>query len=38
VNVADNGITLDIDSHAAPHIQSDAAEKIEAGMRAALAG
>jgi hypothetical protein len=37
VNVADNGITLDICSHVAPHIQSDAAEKIEAGMRAALA-
>jgi hypothetical protein len=38
VNVADNGITLDICSHVAPHIQSDAAEKIDAGLRAALAG
>jgi len=30
-------ITLDTYSHVAPHMQSDAAEKIDAGMRAALA-
>ena len=34
---ANVGITLDIYSHVSPHMQSDAAEKIEAGMRAALA-
>jgi len=30
--------TLDIYSHVAPHMQSDAAERIDAGMRAALGG
>ncbi len=34
---ANVGITLDIYSHVSPHMQSDAAEKIDAGMRAALA-
>jgi integrase len=33
---ANVGITLDIYSHVAPHMQSDAAEKIDAGMRATL--
>ncbi len=33
---ANVGITLDIYSHVAPHIQSEAAEKNDAGMRAAL--
>jgi Site-specific recombinase XerD len=33
---ANVGITLDIYSHVSPHMQSDAAEKIDAGMRAAL--
>ena len=31
------GITLDIYSHISPHMQSDAADKIDAGMRKALA-
>jgi len=35
---ANVGIALDIYSHVSPHMQSDAAEKIDAGMRAALAG
>ena len=34
---ANVGITLDIYSHVSPHMQSDAAEKIDAAMRAALA-
>lgn len=38
VNVADNGIALDIHSQVAAHMQSDGAERIDAGMRAALAG
>lgn len=33
---ANVGITLDIYLHVSPHMQSDAAEKIDAGMRAAL--
>lgn len=33
---ANVGIILDIYSHVPPHMQSDAAEKIDAGMRAAL--
>jgi hypothetical protein len=32
------GITLDISSHVSPHMQSDAAAKIDAGLRKALAG
>jgi integrase len=32
------GIALDIYSHVSPHMQSDAAERIDAGLRAALAG
>jgi hypothetical protein len=35
---ANVGITLDVYSHVSPHMQSDAAEKIDAGLRAALAG
>ena len=35
---ANVGITLDIYSHVAPHMQSDAAEKIDAGMREAMGG
>jgi len=35
---ANVGITLDIYSHVAPHMQSDAADKIDEGLRAALAG
>jgi len=35
---ANVGITLDIYSHVSPHMQSDAAERIDAGMRKALAG
>ena len=35
---ANVGITLDIYSHVSPHMQPDAAEKIDAGMRKALAG
>jgi integrase len=35
---ANVGIILDIYSHVPPHMQSDAAEKIDAGMRKALAG
>jgi len=35
---ANVGITLDIYSHVSPHMQSDAAEKIDAGLPAALAG
>lgn len=37
VNVADNGIALDVHSPIAPHMQSDGAERIDAGIRAALA-
>ena len=33
---ANVGIPLDIYSHVAPHMQSDAAKKIDAGMRRAL--
>ena len=32
------GITFDTYSHVAPHMQSDAAEKIDAGLPAAVAG
>jgi integrase len=35
---ANVGITLDTYSHVSPNLQSDAAEKTDAGMRAALAG
>ena len=35
---ANVGITLDIYSHVSPHMQLDAAERIDAGMRKALAG
>jgi len=35
---ANVGITLDIYSHVAPHMQSDAAQKIDAGMREAIGG
>jgi integrase len=35
---ANVGITLDIYSHVVPHMQGDAAERIDAGLRAALAG
>jgi len=35
---ANVGITLDIYSHVAPHMQDEAAEKIDAGMRAAMSG
>jgi integrase len=34
---ANVGITLDIYSHISPHMQSDAAERIDAGMRKAMA-
>jgi hypothetical protein len=34
---ANIGITLDVYSHMSPHMQPDAAEKIDAGLRAALA-
>ena len=33
---ANVGITLDVYSHVAPHMQEEAAVKIEAGMRRAL--
>ena len=33
---ANVGITPDIYSHVSPHMQEDAAEKVDAGMRAAL--
>jgi integrase len=35
---ANVGITLDIYSHVAPHMQEEAAAKIDAGLREALAG
>ena len=35
---ADKGIALDIYSHISPHMQEEAAKKIDAGLRAALAG
>ena len=35
---ANLGITLDIYSYVAPHMQDEAAEKIDAGLRKALAG
>ena len=35
---ANVGITLDVYSHVSPHMQTDAAEKIDAGMRAAMGG
>ena len=35
---ANVGITLDVYSHVSPYMQSDAAEKIDAGMRKAMAG
>ena len=35
---ADASITLDINSHVAPHIQADATEKIDEALRGALAG
>jgi integrase len=35
---ANVSITLDIYSHVSPHMQTDAAERIDAGMRKALAG
>jgi len=35
---ANVGIALDIYSHVAPHMRADAAEKIDAGMRKAMAG
>jgi integrase len=35
---ADMGIALDIYSHISPHMQEEAAKKIDAGLRAALAG
>jgi len=35
---ANVGITLDVYSHVSPHMQTDAAEKIDAGMRKATSG
>ena len=35
---ANVSITLDIYSHVAPNMQQEAAERIDAGLRAALAG
>ena len=35
---ANGAITLGVYRHISPHMQTDAAEKIDAGMRAALAG
>jgi len=35
---ANVGITLDIYSHVSPHMQEEAAEKIDAGLRKAMAG
>jgi len=35
---ANVGITLDIYSHVSPHMQEEAAAKIDVALRAALAG